>query len=612
MDLMARQIARNAAFVSLLVAGSASAVLAQPSMNRGPNPNAPHLMVSACRTADKVLAVLCADKIRTQIEGDVSFRVLYVHPKTDVENVLSASGYDPAAALAAADAVALAKQIRADMYIDATVDKAGSDFKITASVVLSRDANLIQPLGSFTNTKIEGVAQQVSRAYRDVFEKTFEQSRDCFTMARERKTADAQKKVAEALKNYPNSVWARMCNYQLLKDTRAPQADVLKAAEELLPFQPENKALLRELVLMYDTKGDKVNKLKYLRQMYAADPADSKLASQVINGLAEEGQLEEAQKVAQDAMTRFQGDLEIIKPYWSILGARQQTKTMLEVGRQMIMLDTAMADSTYFDRTIRASVADSNRAQAAETADQAGKKFPKAQFNNIAAQLWRQLGNTPKSVEASRRALAANPNAAGARAGIATALLTETPPKIEEAIVIIKEMIVGNEDRNQIAGLAVTAGNTLRVQVDSLTAKGADAATRFAANERAYAVLTWADTLAKGTTVEPQGKFLVGVVALALGQAHVTQGGEIANAVNAQIRAMKPPPANEAAQRRIQDPEYAKACELVKKGDGYFTIAQAAVPAGGRFNPQAAQQVMGILQQMNTYVEQSKRAYRCQ
>jgi tetratricopeptide (TPR) repeat protein len=612
MDLMSRQIARNAALVSLFVAGSATTALAQPSMNRGPNPNAPKLMVSACRTNDKVLAVLCADKLRAQIEGDVSFRVLYVNPKSDVENVLTASGYPIDQALATADAVALAKQLRADMYIDATVDKTASGgFKITAAAVMSRDGNLVQPLGSVEGPKIENAVASASRAFRDVFEKTFEDSRDCFTLARERKVSDAQKRVADVLKAFPRSVWAKQCNLQLLKDTRAPQDQVLKAAEELRELQPENKALLRDLVIMYDTKGDKPNKLKVLRELYASDPADAKLAADVINSLAAEGQLEEAQKVAQEAMTKFQGDLNIIQPYWSILYARQQNKAFLDVGRQMVMLDTATADSTYFDRTIRAAVADSNRTLAAETADQAGKKFPRAQFNGMSAQLWRQLGNTAKSVEASRRALAANPSAAGARAGIATALLTENPPKVDEGIALIKEMIAANEDKNQIAGLAVTAGNILRVHVDTLKARGADAATLFAANERAYAVLTWADSLAKGTTVEPQGKFLVGVVALALGQAYVTQGGETANAINNQIRAMKPPPANEAAQRRIQDPEYAKACELVKKGDGYFTIAQAAVPAGGRFNPAAAQQVMGILQQMNTYVEQSKKAYRC-
>jgi tetratricopeptide (TPR) repeat protein len=612
MDVMARLIARNASLASLMLAGSASAALAQPTMNRGPNPNAPHLMVSACRTPDKVLAVLCADKLRAQIEGDVSFRVLYVHPKSDVENVLSASGYDPAVALASADAVALARQIRADMYIDATVDKAGSDFKLTAAVVLSRDANLIQPLGSFTHARIEGVSQLVSRAYRDVFEKTFESSRDCFIAARERKVADAQKKVADALKAYPSSVWARMCNLQLLKDTRAPQADVLKAAEDLLPLQPDNKALLRDLVIMYDTKGDKANKLKILRQLYASDPNDARLAADVINSLAGEGQLEEAQKVAQEAMTRFQGDLNIIQPYWQILYARQQNKQVLEVGRQMVMLDTAMADSTYFDRTIRAAVADSNRTLAAETADQAGKKFPKAQFNGIAAQLWRQLGNSPKSVEASRRALAANPSASGARAGIATALLTENPPKIDEGILIVREMIAANEDKNQIAGLAVTAANKLRVIVDSTNrAAGLTPAAGLPENERVYGIATWADSLAPGTNVAAQAKFIMGVVALSVGQGYLTQGSDIATAVNNQIRAMRPPPANEAAQRRIQDPEFAKACELIKKADGYFTISQTAVPAGGRFDATAAQQVMGILQQMNTYVEQSRKAYRC-
>ena len=145
---MARQIARSAALVTVTIAGSVSLAVAQPA-RVGPNPNAPRLMVSACRTSDKALALLCADKVRSQIEGDVSFRSLYVMPKTDVENTLTASGYDPATALAPGDANALAKQIRADVYFDMTVEKAGSGYKVVAGLVLQRDANMVQPLGNF-------------------------------------------------------------------------------------------------------------------------------------------------------------------------------------------------------------------------------------------------------------------------------------------------------------------------------------------------------------------------------------------------------------------------------------------------------------------------------
>mgnify|MGYP003338969989 FL=1 len=134
---MARKIIRSATAAAVALVGVVS--LAGAQAQRGPNPNAPRLMVSACRTADKALATQCADKLRSQVEGDVSYRTLYVLPKADVENTLSASGYDPAVALAPGDAGALAKQIRADMYIDATIEKAGAGYKLTAAVVPQRE-----------------------------------------------------------------------------------------------------------------------------------------------------------------------------------------------------------------------------------------------------------------------------------------------------------------------------------------------------------------------------------------------------------------------------------------------------------------------------------------
>ena len=139
--------------------------LANAQSARGPNPNAPRLMVSACRTSDKALAIQCADMLRSRIEGDVSYRTLYVLPKADVENTLSASGYDPSASLAPGDASALAKQIRADVYIDASIDKTGAGYKLSASLVPQRDPNLVQPLGAWENAKLEGVMSAASKAF---------------------------------------------------------------------------------------------------------------------------------------------------------------------------------------------------------------------------------------------------------------------------------------------------------------------------------------------------------------------------------------------------------------------------------------------------------------
>jgi phosphotransferase system HPr-like phosphotransfer protein len=237
-----------------------------------------------------------------------------------------------------------------------------------------------------------------------------------------------------------------------------------------------------------------------------------------------------------------------------------------------------------------------------------GAKFPKSvYFPKTEAALWQALKKNAEAMAASRRVLAINPKEPGIRVRIASAYLAATPPKLDSAVAMAKEMKANGEDRNQIAGIAVQAGNKIREQVDTIRAKGADAATVQVAAERAYLTLAWADTLATGTTSEAQGKFLMGVAAMGVGQGYLTTAGDIGRKLSDDVRAIKPPDA--AKQKVLVDKAYPEACAMANKANDYITIASGAVPAGGRFDPKAAQQVMGSLQQLNGYVEQMTRAY---
>ncbi len=606
--MTARHFAQNAAFATLLVAGSASLVAAQPSMRgRGPNPDAPKLMVSACHTPDKILAVQCADRIRSEIEGAVSFRTLSVMPKADVENTLTASGYDPSVGLAAGDAIALAKQLKADYYINAFVEKVGAGYKITAAAVLSRDANMAQPLGVFEAPKFEDAAKLVSRAFSDALNKTGDNQKACFMMGRERKYADALKEVASGLKDYPKSAWLRYCQLGVMKDQKAPAAEITKLVEEIRDIDPQSKAAWQELVMLYDAAGNKEKKVEALMALRAADPTNAKLTADIVNDLAAMGQFDKARPLAEKGVADNPGNIDLIRPYWLILINAKEYKTALTVGKQMATMDTATADTSYFYKMIGAANADSNFAEAADLSNRASLKFPAAtDFPLYAVTFYRRAGNAAASLAAAKRALAANPKLKDLRASVATALLAESPPKFDDAIAMVKDMIVNGEDKNQVAGVAVQAGNVMRTWVDTLKARGADAAALKATTLAAYATTAWADTLAKGTTLESQGKFVMGVTALSVGQIYLTEAGDIGRKLSDDIKAQKP---DAARQKAMIDEAYPRACALANQANDYFVTAQGAVPAGGRFNPQAAQQVMGSLMTLNGYVEQMTKAY---
>ena len=113
-------------------------------------------------------------------------------------------------------------------------------------------------------------------------------------------------------------------------------------------------------------------------------------------------------------------------------------------------------------------------------------------------------------------------------------------------------------------------------------ASGADAATIQAAWERAYAELAWADTLAKGTSVSPQAKFLMGVAALSVGQGYLSTAGDPVKKVTDEIKATKPMP-DAAKQKAMLDKVYPEACANTNKANDYFVVAQLALPAGASF-----------------------------
>ncbi len=603
--MTARQNACMAAMAALTIGTLAS--LAEAQSARGPNPNAPRLMVSACRTTDKALAILCADKLRSQIEGDVSYRTLYVLPKADVENTLTASGYDPSSALAQGDASALAKQIRADVYIDATIDKTSAGYKLTASLVPQRDPNLIQPLGSWENAKLEGVMGASSKAFQDAHNKTFERQKTCFTNIRERKYVEARKEIDGGLKEYPSSTWMRYCHMTLLREQKGDADLIIKLAEEIRTFDPLSKAALQELVSRYDAAGNKEKKIEVLMALQKADPTNARLNTDIGNELAGMGDFTKARPIVEKAVAENPGDMGLVRTYWLILGAMKDYKKALEVGDEMVKMDTVTADTVYFNRSIGFAIQMADTAKAAEIAHRAGTKFSKlVEYPKLEAGLQSRLKNMSASIAASRRALAINPKERDLRVQIGAAYLGATPPQIDSAIAMAKEMLANGEDKDQVAGIAVSAGDALRKVPDQLKSSGGDAAAQFAAWEVAYAELAWSDTLAKGTKVAPQAKFLMGVAALSVGQGHLIAGGDVVRKISEEIKATKP---DAAKQKAMLDKAYPEACALTNQANDLFIIAQVALPAGGSFAPDATRQVMGSLMQMNGSVEQMTKAY---
>ncbi|MBI1810246.1 MAG: hypothetical protein HYR75_10140 [Gemmatimonadetes bacterium] len=564
---MARTPRTLATLAVALFVGFGSTLPAHAQGHRNANPNAPKLVVVIFKSSDKQLGPDAAEAVRSHIDGDVSYRSLWVVPKNDINVTLEASGYSTTDALSSADANLLSKQLRGDEYLEGQVTKTAAGYSIEAWLVLTRDAQLVQPLGTFEGNKLDAVADKVSRAYQDAHNKTFEAEKKCRSDDREGKTADALKEAESAIKAYPKSTWLRYCELAIAKEQKKPSVEVLKIVDDIRAADPKSKIALKEAVSLYDelSKGDEKDekgyrkkKIEVLFALRDADPTNSSLIAQIGAELAATGQVDQALPVIEKAVTDNPGDINLVKLYFNLLGATKNTKKMASVGEEMVKMDTSAADQGFFDKMVAAYAADTNFAKALEWQSKATQKFPKVAANwLLRSQIEKKLGQAGPSMASLRRAYEVDPKAVeNAHAQFAGAF--KEAGQLDSALAEVHASQKAGEDKTMTGGMAVSIGDALR--------KAAEASKTADDWGKAYAVLSYADSIAP-VAVRPQAKFLLGYAAYSL------------------------------AAPLIQENQTKKSCEQAKRAAAYLLEAQINLPAGGAFAPDVTKTLLGAVAQ---------------
>jgi len=149
------------AIVAVLTALGASSAAAQSRAT------GERVMIPTLQSADKDLGVQAAEAIRNQLQKQTNVRDIVVVPKADIVNSLNSSGYSPTEALAPGDAKALATLVRAPQYVEGTVAKTPTGYKIDSRLVISRDMTRAQVLPSAQGAKLDDAASQVARSIQD-------------------------------------------------------------------------------------------------------------------------------------------------------------------------------------------------------------------------------------------------------------------------------------------------------------------------------------------------------------------------------------------------------------------------------------------------------------
>jgi tetratricopeptide (TPR) repeat protein len=554
--------------IGLTLGGTLVPSVASAQYNRVPDPNATRVMVAVFRSGEKGLGVQAADALRSRMTSDFPFKQVYVLPKQDIVATLEASGFPVADALEPHDQKALATILRADEYLAGTVTKTATGVKVEGQLVLARDNSLVQPLGTYEAKSVGDATKEISRELKEA-RKQLEFERKCSNLGRQGQYDQAIAAAKEGIAAYPKATLARTCWAQVLISQKAPAAQMLEVSREIVNIDPKSKQGLAILAQAYRDLNQQDSSVVTLTRLLATDPKNPRLQKDVVDALTAMANPAIARPIIDEAVASNPGDPELLRARWFILLGQRDFKAAFAQGDELVKLDTAFADTTYFIRTARAYAADSQAQKAAETAAKGLQKFP-----NQPALMYEQIfslraaGQLQPALEALDRAIAAKVPVENA--SVFRIQLLKDLGKADEVLPAIRAAIAAGDTASNLRVLLMQSANdSYRKAAASKTTEDFQAAVD---------ILKYADESVTGT-LKGQAQFLLGATYVQFGQVKL-------NAAQAE-----------------------KSCQPAKDAKNMFVEAQILLPKGGATAPDAVRQLMGALMQLDPLADQTAKAF---
>jgi tetratricopeptide (TPR) repeat protein len=551
---------------ALALAAVPTLAMAQPIV-RAPDPNAARLMVAVMRSTERNLGVQAADAVRSRLTSDLPYRQVWVIPKQDINNTLEASGFSTTDALAPHDAKALGTLLRADEYIAGSVTKTATGFKAEPALVLTRDNSLVQPLGAFEATKLDGVASAMSKEV-SAARKQLPYEKKCVNFVRDGKIAEAMVEAQKGTAEYPKATLTRVCMLNILVRQKASTDSIIALSKEITAIDPMSKPALIQLSQAYKEKKDEDNYLKSLTELLAADPTNLRLQQQVVEELAASGKAKLAVPIIAKVVEGNPGDPELLKLQWLVLLAAKEYKTATTVGEEMVKIDTALASADYFTRLSAAFSADSQPQKAQEAASRGVQKFPEnAGLWQTKADAERKAGQAQQAIESQRKALGIDGKIENGYLQIAQIFNDLNMP--DSSVAAVRQGVAaGNSKENAWA---------LMMQISDKARRGATGTKKLDDYRAAGRLIAYTDSIAPNDR-KPNVAFLAGANNMQFAGQALTEGRET------------------------------KSCPLIKEGQAALNEAQPQIMLGGKTNPQVSGQLMATLGQLMPYGEQLAKA----
>src|SRR5438067_2121739 len=555
---------RHSGLVLAALATMGSAPLVAQSTKTGDR-----VMIPTLQSSEKGLGVEAAEAIRSQLQKQTNIRDLVVVPKADINNSLQSSGYSTTEALAPGDAKALATLVRAPQYLEGTVARTPTGYKIDSRLIISRDMTKGQVLPTAQAGKLDDAANQVAKSIRDARRQLGDEE-TCHNDVAQGKYQEAVAAARKGLVGYPSANILGACLAEAYNALKVPDS-VIAVGERIRANDPRNIPVLKMLAETYGTKNDTTKRLQVLSQLAASDPTNIRMIQDVVADMARLGHPELAVPLMRDLLQNNPGDPALLNLAWLVYLNAASTDTApatranayeaaINVGTEMVRVDTAAATADYYSRLAAAYLGINQPQKASEVAALAARKFPAdASIQLFNAQALYKAGQLQQAEDAAKKAVAANPK--NAQGYFLLATIQGALNKNDDLANTLQTAKNNGADPGSLSQLALKAGSDAY--------KAGQASKEIADFQRAIKFLQISDQL----QASADAKFLLGASAFSVGQTATIAANE------------------------------KRSCDLARTARDAFNLASINLPAGGQKYPTEAAQLMTAIPQFTPAVD---------
>ena len=573
-----RRAALAAGFLALSFLGAP--VVAQGPQQRGgpPNQDTPYILVGTFRSTDRKLGTDMGDELRNRLQSEHSAKDLYVIPKVNIDNTLTASGYRPDSALNASDLMELAKQLRGEQVIDGSIEKAGSGVRVESRLLMKTGQQIVtQPLPTVDAKDPGDAAKQIERNI-SAASKAIPAYKLCTNDLRAAKYPEAIKDARTGLTEYPQSNLARLCILQAYGQQKAPADSIIAVASAIAATDPTSMIALANLADAYAAKGDTAKSIETSLKIYRLDPSNTSVATSIVQQLAQSGAPDKALPIIDSLLVNNPGDPNMLRTKWLLQLRAKQYKQAIATGEELAKVDTSVATLDYFQRMIGAAQSDSNAAAVQQLAARAGQRFPKdPSFPLLLAQSYRKSGQLQQALQAAERATQIDPK--NTTAWLFAITIANEMNQPDSVLALAKAGVAAGASKDTLSQTILgPAGAAIKKAQESKSRDDWMAALKIAQT---------VDSIAPS----PQSKYFIGVSSF-----------QVATLIMDDVQAHAKAGATKKEERTL-------ACSSAKEAEDMFATTSMAMPAGGAVDKDTAGKIMGAVQQYTDYIGQVKKAY---